>query len=353
MEDTPAAGPAPETGATGGRRRVPLPGGGELVVRPVRPSDVDGLVALYGDLSDDDRYRRFFSYYDPGRSFFERAVSVEARGGYGLVAVEVPPGGEGDGSGQGERAGRIVGDASYELLPDGDGELGMTVAEDRRGWLGPYLLDALIQAAAERGVPNLEADVLVTNRRMLTLLRARGYATLPSDDWVTVRLIVGTAGRTPVWPGADDKPGQEPRPRVLVEAPGGRWHAGEKAAEAGLRVITCSGPRGPRSRCPALDGRPCPLAAGADAIVVSHPPDDERWRALVDAHADVHPGVPVCVEPRPTGATAEEPDARHVVSIVYPHAVAHRRAQRGPSPLHETRAEDDAEDGEIPDEGGS
>ncbi len=354
VKDTIApASPAPQTGATGDRRRVALPGGGEMVVRPVAADDVDGLVALYRDLSDDDLYRRFFSCYDPGRDFFERAVAVESRGGYGLVAVEVPAGGEGDGGGTGHRHGRIVGDASYERLPNGDGELGMTVAVDRRGWLGPFLLDALIEAAAERGVPNLEADVLVTNSRMLTLLRSRGYATLPSDDWVTVRLIVGTAGRTPVWPEAEDEADQEPRPRVLVEAPGGRWYAGEEAAKAGLRVVTCSGPRGPRSRCPALDGRPCPLAAGADAIVVSHPPDDEPWRALVDAHADAHPGVPVCVEPRPTHATAEDLDPRQVVSLVHRHAVAHRRAQRGPSPLEDACAKDDAESGEIPDAGGS
>jgi hypothetical protein len=327
VKDTsPAAAAARQTGATGGRRQVALAGGGEMVVRPVAPDDVEGLVALYRDLSDDDRYRRFFSCYDPGRAFFERAVAVESRGGYGLVAVEVPPDGGDGGGGPGHRDGRIVGDASYELLADGDGELGMTVAGDRRGWLGPYLLDALIEAAAERGVPNLEADVLVTNSRMLALLRSRGYATLPSDDWVSVRLIVGTAGRTPVWPEAEDKPGHERRPRVLVEAPGGRWHAADEAAKAGLRVVTCSGPRGPRSRCPALAGRPCPLAAGADAIVVSHPPDDQRWRALVDAHGDAHPGVPVCVEPRPTRTMAEDPDPQHVVSLVHRLAVAHRRA---------------------------
>ena len=353
MKDTSLAPAAvPRTGATGGRRRVGLPGGGEMVVRPVARDDVDGLVDLYRDLSDDDRYRRFFSYYDPGRDFLERAAAVESRGGYGLVAVEVPPGAGGHGGRPGKEGGRIVGDASYELLADGDGELGMVVAGDRRGWLGPYLLDALLEAAAERGVPNLEADVLVTNGRMLTLLRSRGYATLPSDDWVTVRLIVGTAGRTPVWPEADDGPEQEPRLRILVEAPGGRWHAGDEAAKAGLRVVTCSGPRGPRSRCPALAGRPCPLATGADAIVVSHPPDDERWRALVDAHGDVHPGVPVCVEPRPGRTTAEGPDPPHVVSLVQRRAIAHRRAQRGPSPLEAACAKDDAGPGVIPDEGG-
>lgn len=66
---------------------MPLPGGGVLTVRPVIPTDVDGLVALYDGLSDDDRYRRFFSSFRPPRSFFERLASVVERGGYGVVAT--------------------------------------------------------------------------------------------------------------------------------------------------------------------------------------------------------------------------------------------------------------------------
>jgi hypothetical protein len=124
------------------------------------------------------------------------------RGGYGLVAT-VSDGGD-------DR--RIVGDAGYELLPNGNGDVSMTVAAGQRGWLGPFLLDALVEAAASRGGPNLEADVLATNSRMLTVLRIRGYATLSSGDWVTQRLVVGTGGCTPVWPerggsprGSDDR----------------------------------------------------------------------------------------------------------------------------------------------------
>jgi hypothetical protein len=40
------------------------------------------------------------------------------------------------------------------------------------------------------------------------------------------------------------------------------------------------------------------LAAAANAIVISSAPADERWGALVEGHADLHPGVPVCVERR-------------------------------------------------------
>lgn len=319
-------------------RQVAIPGGGRLTVRAVGPGDVDGLMALYASLSDDDRYRRFFSYYDPGRTFFERAAAVESRGGYGLVAVEDDGTDDAADDGADESGdGRIVAEAGYELLPNGDGELAMAVAPGHRGWLGPFLLDSLIEAAAERGVPNLEADVQVTNRRMLTLLRSRGYATLTSDDWVSVRLVVGTAGRTPVWPARSELGHQGPR--VLVEGPGGRWHAAREAEAAGLRVITCSGPRGARSQCPLLAGKPCPLVAGADAVVVSHPRDDDQWHALVEAHHRLHPGVPVCIEPTPIaagapvtsapvpeGATVIEADEPNlVVRIVDRLAGAHRR----------------------------
>jgi hypothetical protein len=316
------------------RREVPLPGGGVLTVRPVDPSDVDGLAALYGGLSNDDRYRRFFSSYRPPRSFFERLATAVDRGGYGLVATV-----------EGDDGARIVGEASYELLPNGDGELGMTVAADQRGWLGPYLVDALSEAAAARGVPNLEASVLVTNRPMLTLLRSRGYATAGSNDWTSLRLMVGTAGHTPVWPdqrGSGDSPD---RPRVLVEVPGGRWHAGAEAEAAGLQVIACSGPRGRRSRCPVLAGRPCPLAAAADAIVVSNAPDDEQWRAIVAGHADLHPGVPVCVEPRPGpperpplvapeggAAVAVDDDDPHVVVALVDRLAGHHRGTASDRP---------------------
>ncbi len=110
-----------------------------LRVRPVAPGDVEGLVALYGTLSDEDRHLRFFSAFVPDRDFCERLATVEDRGGFGIVAVE-------DG-------GRIVGEASYERLADGDGELGMVVAPDRRGGLGAPLLDTLLAAASARGAP--------------------------------------------------------------------------------------------------------------------------------------------------------------------------------------------------------
>jgi hypothetical protein len=278
-----------QTLARGAVRTVRLPEGGTLVVRLVEARDVDAIASLYAHLDAEAAYRRFFSGYRPDHEFFDHLVAVGARGGAGLVA-EVDAGPEGP---------RVVGEASYERLANGNGELAITVDGTWRGWLGPYLLDALLEVAAGRGVPNLEADVLLTNGPMLALLRSRGYAALPTSDWSVVRAVIGAATRRPTWPAA--RTGL----RVLVEGAGGHWPGAEAATAAGIEVLGCSGPATPGARCPALAGEPCPLATGSDVIVLAHPADSEEWRALRDAHPAVHPGVPVCVELPGAGGGAD------------------------------------------------
>jgi hypothetical protein len=264
-----------------GERRWPLPGGRTLHVRPVREDDVGELAALYEGLGEDDLYCRFFQPRVPLRSTIEAMASVEERGGFRLIA-EIE-------DGKGDR--RIVGECGYELLPDGDGELGITVARGARGWLGPFLLDLVMEVAAGRGVANLQADVILDNRRMLTVMRARGYATMDHSTCpAVVRAVIGTTGRVPTWPPANG------RPRVLVEVAGGRWHHEAAARAAGLQLLVCPGPLSPWSHCPAVAGRPCPLAAGADVIVDAVPSDDALGTALFEAHGRLHSAVPLCVE---------------------------------------------------------
>jgi hypothetical protein len=201
-------------------------------------------------------------------------TTVAARGGYGLVAVVRHDDGEED----------LVGEAFYGLLPNGDGELSLTVDDTWRGWLGPYLLDALIEQAAQHGVPNLEGDILLTNRPMLALARARGCGWLPPADWSMQRVIIGTDGSTAVWPEPHD--GR----RVLVEG-AGLWPDQERLG-ADAELIACPGPLHRKLPCPVLEGRPCPLVEGADLVVV-HPTDAPEWHDLVAAQPKVHPDAKI------------------------------------------------------------
>ncbi len=257
--------------------RFHLADGRRMTVRPTTSADGERILTLYRDLSDSDRHRRFFGAFRPREDWCRQWASVGERGGYGLIAiVEENDGGE-----------TVAGEAGYALRSDGDGDLAVTVAAPWRGWLGPVLLDMLSDRAAAQGIANLQADVLLENGPMLALLRRRDPVALGHDRGV-VRLSIGTGGQPPSWPPGDD------RPRVLVGVAGRRW-SGEAAAErAGLVVATCAGPHGRRSGCPVLAGGRCPLADGADAILMLLDSDDERDR-LVDAHRRAEPDRPVLV----------------------------------------------------------
>jgi len=173
----PRADAAGGVAATVGRRD-----GRTLTVRAVTEADADGLDALFHGLSDDDRHHRFFSLRPPARTFVEQMTRAEDEGGYRLVAVA---------SGAEDA---LVAEAGYAILPDGDGEFALTVAAGWRGRrLGRYLLGALVAAAAARGVPNLQADIMPGNAPMLALVRDRGYITLHRDEFSDIRIAIGAA----------------------------------------------------------------------------------------------------------------------------------------------------------------
>jgi len=299
MEDNRAGEGHQSASASEYVRTFDLPDGRTMTVRHRDPADVSGLAELYDGLSLDDRYHRFFSGGMP-KDFVEQWTHVADQGGVGLVAV-VANGGE-----------HIVAEAGYALLPDGDGELALTVARDWRGWLGPFLLDALVHEAANRGIPNLQAEILVDNGAMFALVRSRGYAILDHGDWSSVRVTIGTAGYPPGWPEADE------RPRVLVETPSGRWPALHARGASGLQIIGCPGPT--RHGCPALAGRPCPLAAHADVIVFAFPPSDAQAQAILNAHTRLHEDVPLLIVPATSDESLVIPPAAMTVAACTPTA---------------------------------
>jgi RimJ/RimL family protein N-acetyltransferase len=267
-------------------RQVSLPDDRRLVVRRATADDVERLIGFYRSLPLEDRYFRFFTGGMPPRRHFERVVDP-ANNGVALV-VEVRDGDMDE----------LIGDACYLPKDDGAGELAVTVHPEWRGWLGPYLLDALLELAAANGIDTLEAEILVRNRPMLALVRARGCVTIGDDDLSRVRVALGTSSRVPSWPARDE------RPRVLVEAANPRWRLGITRTGPGINVRVCPGPpAGSPQRCPMLAGKPCPLAADADAIVVAGSIDDALAHQLLDAHVREDERAPLFVEAEELGAT--------------------------------------------------
>lgn len=244
-------------------------------LRRLVPADLDGLHALYRSLGARDRYQRFFTEAPPDRTV-ERYVTLLGERGFGVVAVDDTD--------------RIVGEAGYLLLAEGDAEFGITVAPDWRG-LGHILLDAIADHARQAGVPSLQADVLADNQAMRSLAAKRGYALIHTADYTVLRITMGTATSVPPWPAGT------PRPRLLVETPAWRWRGAAQADAAGFHVVSCPGPSSFRSgRCPALHGQACPLVDGADAVVVALSPDDRNRGALTPIHRFCHADVPVFLQ---------------------------------------------------------
>jgi hypothetical protein len=256
---------------------VQLAGGHTLVLRQATPADVPGLTRMYESLSDEDRYRRFFSVSHPHKHLMERFVDANESGGLWLVAVADD--------------GTIVADVGYTLLANGDAEVAVTVTKDWRGWLGPFLLETIAERAAAHGIHNLRATILLENRKMLRLAARRGCAIVDYPDASMVELTMATDHGMPGWPPVHD------RPRLLVEGCGGRWHGLDAARRAGWDVITCAGPGSSRvGPCPLLTGGRCPLVDDADEIVTAFPERDGRGVELAVAHARRGTAAPVLTD---------------------------------------------------------
>jgi hypothetical protein len=246
-------------------------GNATFTIREADQGDVDRLLELYDRLGPDDLHRRFFSGFHPRREFVSGWIDRSERGGVVLIAIEGPPGADGP----------IVADAGY--IPTGThvAELAITVAPDRRGWLGPYLLDVLVEHARLNGFVDLEAEVLTSNCGMLALLRARGCAFVPSDDMSVANVVIGTSGDAPVWPP------DAPHPRVLVEGSSSSWPGALAAQRDGMSVLVCPGPeRGRTHPCPLLHEGHCPLVDEADAVIVALPRVARSTDPLLRAHAE-------------------------------------------------------------------
>lgn len=275
-------------------RTARLDGGRVINIRPTGPADTEALISLYERLSVADRQRRFFSGAVPPTSVVEDWVDVKnRRDGVGLVAeLHIP-----------NRKPVVIAEAGCARQADGDAELGIAVDPEHRGWLGSWLLDALLEQAALTGIPNVQALIESGNRSMRSVLCHRGAAGIPSADWSTARLTISTSGSTPSWPAGDGTARR--RKRLLVESERHRWPGAATARAAGMDVLVCSGPDSKRRKCPLLTGEACPLVEGAD-VVIFDLQDGADAEAVAEAHSRQQTGPPVIHQQEHSAAAAKE-----------------------------------------------
>lgn len=131
-------------------------------IRPITPDDTDRLAAFHRSLSDETVYFRFFAPYpELTERDLHRFTHVDHVDRVALVATV---------------GGQLVGVGRYDRVDGTDAEVAFVVRDDHQGrGLGSVLLEHLAAAARERGVRRFVAEVLPTNRRMLSTFEEAGY----------------------------------------------------------------------------------------------------------------------------------------------------------------------------------
>ncbi len=150
-------------------REVALKQGTRLRIRPVLPEDEDRLVTLYGRLSPETAYQRFFGLMKRlPPTWAHHFAHVDYRSRMALVAersLEWRP--------------ELIGVARYEPSEEADtAEVALVVQDYWQGkGLGSILLKEILRAAEANGIHRFRAYVLADNVRMLRLLAAHADIT--------------------------------------------------------------------------------------------------------------------------------------------------------------------------------
>ena len=148
-----------------GRRTVTLRDGARVRLRPIAPGDKPLLAASFEQLSEESRYRRFFTAKNElSEADLDYLVDVDHSDHEAIVAVD-------------PASGNVVGVARY-IRSTGDpevAEVAVTVVDDWQGrGLGRALTDRLTYRARREGVRRFSALVHADNPASLALLKGTG-----------------------------------------------------------------------------------------------------------------------------------------------------------------------------------
>jgi acetyl coenzyme A synthetase (ADP forming)-like protein len=144
---------------------VVLRDGSTLRLRPIRPSDRDGLLAMYARLSPESRRFRFFGTGDLVEAEVSRLLAADHDNEFVLVA---------------EARGRISGAALYLRDPEAPdrAEVAFAIADALQGrGVGTRMLEVLAGIAREHRIRTFDAYALHDNRQMLQVFLDSGFET--------------------------------------------------------------------------------------------------------------------------------------------------------------------------------
>jgi acyl-CoA hydrolase/GNAT superfamily N-acetyltransferase len=161
---------------------VELLNGREVTVRPAQVTDQEPLQSLFYALSDDSTYRRFMCHKSVHpREEMAALVDLDYGQNVGLVVTAA-----GDGSEE------IIGMARYDVDPaTGLADIAFVVLDEwHRMGVGTLLMRRMAEIARSRGLAGFTADVLTTNKAMLTVFHKSGLRVQSRVEGTTYHLTM-------------------------------------------------------------------------------------------------------------------------------------------------------------------
>jgi acetyltransferase len=160
-----------------------LPDGTDLVIRPIRPEDVELEQTFVRNLSEQTKYFRFMqSMSELSPQMLARFTQIDYNREMALIAV-VP---------DSESKEKQIGVSRYSINPDGRScEFAIVVADEwQRQGIAHLLMQQLIATARNQGLQIMEGDVLSNNYDMLTLAEKLGFSISTGDEGGDVAHVV-------------------------------------------------------------------------------------------------------------------------------------------------------------------
>lgn len=161
-----------------------LPGGWELVIRPVRPEDAPRLREAFSRLTPEDvRFRFIYALTELTPAVAERLARPDPAREFALVATEPAPPGQ-----------AVIGADARAVISEDlkEAEFSIIVGRPLRGYgLARHLMRRIIEWCRKKRLDAVYGDVLAYNSAMLELARRLGFKlyTLPGEpDLTRVRL---------------------------------------------------------------------------------------------------------------------------------------------------------------------
>lgn len=143
-----------------------LPDGSSVEVRPVRLTDEETLQDLFYRLSDESTYRRFMAHkrVHPHKEM-QRLVDLDYDSNMALVVTVQ----------DGERE-KILAMTRYDVDPATRlADIAFVVRDEEQGkGMGTLLMRRMVEIARARGLKGFTADILATNKPMLSVFRKSG-----------------------------------------------------------------------------------------------------------------------------------------------------------------------------------